>query len=654
MASAVEGGVPVEDAADDTQKKRIYSSAPDTEAKLKAIEASLQQMSELQVTERETVSNPSPQRSSETSTASGPGASDGPGSIDKPVLRIQPSAGAPIDGDIPLPVRHLFAGRSLLVNLRQTRQRIELEMDRTGFTRRIFSKFPPYEYMIDMEKVIIEEIQLFCPAITRGLFLDLVDNQYAAGMETCGDDPARWAIVNALFGAAVRWRTANDSLEEMANISWAYFKNAFSVFPELLISGPDVSACEAMLTMATFLMTTADARTTCQVASSVTRTAQIAGLHMKESCDTLDTVQRSRYRRVCWVIYLFNADIMIKYGLPSSFTEAQITTELPDQGMSDFDKLFVQGGNQGSLNYPRCLAELYRIQSKIHDKLSDDALQREEGTHFQETMLSLASELEGWRQSLPEGVRPDLAAVPNDVELETPVIYLHFIYFHTLIKTHTSLARLKSLSSHTLTLCRNPSFEATEGPCPTVQQSYAKCTAAARATINLLRTMPSQSFVHLGMLCYPVTACLILLWSALEDPTGPEAHLNGRTIGQLVQFLAGLREEGCDVRGALDGCSRFLKIAKYAVHTQRAIRLSRPLDEDENVREQLEALRLKLSGVRDWMHLTQGLMSNMPTLRAQAREVFSDILDEQESDEGYGPFAPDVLKPHLHGFCYGP
>lgn len=90
------------------------------------------------------------------------------------------------------------------------------------------------------------------------------------------------------------------------------------------------------------------------------------------------------------------------------------------------------------------------------------------------------------------------------------------------------------------------------------------------------------------MICYPVASCLILLWSALEESTGAEAHANVRVLGQFVQFLAGLREEGCDVRNLLDGCSKFFKIAKYAVHTQRTIRLTRPLDEDENVREQLE------------------------------------------------------------------
>lgn len=69
---------------------------------------------------------------------------------------------------------------------------------------------------------------------------------------------------------------------------------------------------------------------------------------------------------------------------------------------------------------------------------------------------------------------------------------------------------------------------------------------------------------------------------------GPEAHLNVRMIGQFVQILAGHLEDGCDLRNALDGCSKFYKIAKYAVHTQRTIRLSRPLDEDQDVRDQLE------------------------------------------------------------------
>ncbi|CCF37385.1 hypothetical protein CH063_08738 [Colletotrichum higginsianum] len=59
-------------------------------------------------------------------------------------------------------------------------------------------------------------------------------------------------------------------------------------------------------------------------------------------------------------------------------------------------------------------------------------------------------------------------------------------------------------------------------------------------------------------------ATLILLWASLEEPMGPHAQLNVRMMGQFVQFLAGVKEEGLDVQNVLDGCSKLYKVAKLS------------------------------------------------------------------------------------------
>ncbi|KAI8314274.1 hypothetical protein K4K61_005296 [Colletotrichum sp. SAR11_59] len=498
--------------------------------------------------------------------------------------------------------------------MRAIRSDMESRMDHSPFKRRAFTSFPPPEYLLDLEQAVIEDIQLFCPTIIRKHFLELAEQQYTGGAreKTAIDDPARWAIINALFATAVQWRTANDSFEDMSPMSWGYFKNAFSVFPELLISGGGVSTVEAMLTMATFLLGTTDARTTLQVASSAARTAQMMGMHRREAYTKLDAAQSRQHRRACWVAFIVDTEMTVRFGISPSFNLSQMNADLPDEGLASFNHAIGITCAEKTQCYVRKLAELSRIRYKIHDQLSVDSIKAQAGPHHQAAVLALSAELEAWRNTFPEHLRPKLTAVVHDRELETHVVLLHIYYFDALIKIHTNLARLKSVSSHSLTLCQNPSWEASQ-------------------------------------------ACLILLWSALEDSTGAEAHANVRVLGQFVQFLAGLREECCDVRNVLDGCSKFFKIAKYAVHTQRTIRLTRPLDEDENVRGQLETLRLKLSGVADWTHLAQGLLSNMPSLCAQAREVFSDILEsEKPGSDGYGPLASDMLKPHNHNFCFGP
>ncbi|GKT85520.1 mut3p-like fungal specific transcription factor [Colletotrichum tofieldiae] len=489
-------------------------------------------------------------------------------------------------------------------------------MDPRPFKRQRFATFPPKLYLLDMEQTVVEEVQLFCPSVTRGHFLRLVDAQYAADSGDNNDDPARFAIINGLFGAAVRWRIANDSFEEMSAGSWCYYKNAYAIFPELVARGNDVSACEALLAMATFSLGTADARTTSQLASAAARTSQILGLHIRETYTDLDTVEMERRKRVFWATHILNTDMMVKYGLPTSFDQC----EMIDFPTEDF--IVVGDPAIQTLNFVQSMARLSRIQTRIHQQFSPHNLQLQSGTDHHVVVIACNCELDEWRSSLPEDLQPDPTALLMTRELETPVALLHLVYFNALIKTHMALARIKNASRLHPSSPFYSAWLSTES-LPTIEQSYAKCTSAARASIDLLRVISPQPYVHLWI------------------------------MGQFVQFLAGIKEEGCDVQSVLDGCSKLYKIAKYVVHTQRTIRLSRPLEEDQDVREQLEALRLKLSGVTDWMHLAQGLLSNMPVLIAQAREIFADVLGMEQKDGEYGMFAPEMLKPHRYNVAFG-
>ncbi|EFQ30715.1 fungal specific transcription factor domain-containing protein [Colletotrichum graminicola M1.001] len=521
-------------------------------------------------------------------------------------------------------------------------------MDQRPFQRQSFVRLPPKEYLLDMERTLIEEVQLFCPSITSSHFLGLVDAQYAAGPGNSNDSPARFAIVNALFGTAMRWRTTNDSFEKMSVSSWCYFKNAYAIFPELVARGNDISTCEAMLAMTTFSLGTTDARTTSQLASAAARTLQILGLNKREAYINLNAVERERRKRVFWAAHILNTDMMVKFGLPTPFQHGE-TIEYPVEG-------FIVVGDPATqpLNFVTSIAWLSRIQLRIHEQFSQHSLQLQSGTDHHAIVMACNHELEEWRSSLPEDLQPDPTALLTTRELEIPVALLHLVYFNALIKTHMALARIKNaLRLHP----SSPLYSAwlSSESLPTIEKSYAKCTSAARATIDILRLIPTQPYVHIwAMICYPVTASLILLWSSLEEPMGPHADLNVRIMGQFVQFLAGAKEEGCDVRSVLDGCSKLYKIAKYVVHTQRTIRLSRPLEEDQDVRDQLEVLRIKLSGVTDWMHLAQGLLSNIPVLVSQAREIFADVLGIEHKDGEYGPFAPETLQPHRYNVSFGP
>lgn len=495
----------------------------DIDGRIQSVEVSLQQMYRLRVTEDPTTNDDEVggQLSHETSQGEqsdgfgitqssrsepNPGRSlENPASLahaDHGRAAIQSApAGPPHDPgkkrslfDLPFPAKELFSRSDLLNGLREARNEMETHMDRTPFTRRVFTPFPPREFLVDMEKPVMEEVQLFCPTMARGDFLELIDQHYADGPNNCDSNPARWATINALFGAAVHWRTANDSFEDIGLLGWGFFKNAYAIFPELIIQGNDVRACEAMLAMATFSLGTADARTTSQLASAAARTAQIIGLHRRDTYVNIDRAEAERRKRVFWATYILNTDMMIRYGLTSPLAQGDETPELPTE-----DPVVADGRLGEAVSPPaiplKKMAELSRIQAKIYEKFSQHNLQLQSGTDHHVTMIASNCELDEWKNALPEDMRPDSAALQTSRELDAHTALLHFTYFNSLIKMHSSLARIKNAAS---VLPSSPLYTVwiNREAFPSVEQSHAQCTSAARAIIDLLRMMPPQAFVH--------------------------------------------------------------------------------------------------------------------------------------------------------------
>lgn len=57
-----------------------------------------------------------------------------------------------------------------------------------------------------------------------------------------------------------------------------------------------------------------------------------------------------------------------------------------------------------------------------------------------------------------------------------------------------------------------------------------------------------------------------------------------------------------------------------------------------------QAIRVKLSKVEDWLQLAQGLLCNLPLLRAEAEEAFSSIQGFGTPHGVYGLCVPDLLR----------
>lgn len=93
------------------------------------------------------------------------------------------------------------------------------------------------------------------------------------------------------------------------------------------------------------------------------------------------------------------------------------------------------------------------------------------------------------------------------------------------------------------------------------------------------------------MLCYPLSAVLLLLSCILIDPGTNQSESDVEIIGCFVKFLERVWKDERGMCKLLDGCIRIHKTAEYAVDMHEAS--EQPMDSEEilpgsEMREKLE------------------------------------------------------------------
>ncbi|KAH8652882.1 hypothetical protein BGZ61DRAFT_487430 [Ilyonectria robusta] len=450
-------------------------------------------------------------------------------------------------------------------------QWMQSHADRSSFQRRVFAGLPLQQQTEQLIHPVLEELQVYGALLSAESLQFLLSQQYAAGFD-CATDCSRWAIVNAVFANAFMCRATNESLAQSAPIAWSYFKNSFSVFPELIIQEPNPSACEALLYMAMFMLCTADIQTASLLTAAAVRQICNLGMHRKSYHLSVEPLTADRHKQVFWMAYILDIDLMHKCGLHSAFGTSRPTLS--------------------------CLVKVHMVLARSNARESSASAQ----------LFALGR---------------------NNIEFTMPF-------------------------------------------------SLAMCATASRGILSVTQSLPPLSFFHLwyvlicpgiinltqlpnrrkgGTLCYPLSAIFALLLTVLENPATALANADVGRIGEFVQFLHRLRGEGCNVHRILAGCVEIHQIAECAVHFHegpKSFSVHWEMRHSNALPARLESIRQRLLLIPDWLYLAQGLLSNIPSLRTQAEVLLLGIFEVEKTTGTYGLFVPELLKPHNHGFSYGP
>ncbi|KAH7061732.1 hypothetical protein BKA63DRAFT_429955 [Paraphoma chrysanthemicola] len=522
-------------------------------------------------------------------------------------------------------------------------------MDKTPFRRRIFTSLPGKTHTTDLVQPIVAQIQPYGQVFSVEGVLRVFNDQDSAGHSNHSDNASRWAFVNAFFARGMLERIESRSLATMSTLAWTHFKNAFDVFAELIIQIQDVAACETLLAMALFTLCSADDQTSSQLAGAAARLVLGLGMHQEAYYSNLKDTVAEQHRRIFWLTYTLNIDLMHRCALPSPIRHNDISVELPALTQS------VPPGDGVCSDLLRHRAELAIIQSRIYELLyrRHNLVPHLSHLHLEAIHL-IWIDLQSLKESTVAFMTHKKDGKQDDI-LRVAKISLMESYESCAMKLHVAAARtLRSggIDGHFVT-----GHESLIQAYLYAQQAPVLCYASAHDLMHCLDELSTHPFPSIwATLCFLLSAILAFLRRILDDPTAHTVGQDANDIASFVHFLYKLKRQGLRVESLIDGC---IKIHNFAVRAVSVISSGAEMLDSEReaaLREEMasiESTRNKLSQVDDFLHLAQGLLSNIPSIKNKAAEVLSDILGGMNLDDAYGCLVPESMKSVTHNFSYG-
>ncbi|KFY26380.1 hypothetical protein V493_04121 [Pseudogymnoascus sp. VKM F-4281 (FW-2241)] len=380
-------------------------------------------------------------------------------------------------------------------------------------------------------------------------------------------DPAWYASLNVIF---LIGRTIITQDKEPHGLAEKYFKNASSVFSELLFNAPSLLAVQALIGMAFVLQASEDPHPSYMLVGMAARLAQAIGLHRRLDGYGLKEREVEQRRNVFWIVFGLEKGISIRSGRPSVFSDDDIGVELPPKTLNAYKDLSSADSVLGSYRF---VATIALLESRVYTKLYSARSHTKSDLERLKWVGSLDRELQQWRDDLPIEIRPEKPIKCHSKHL-MDVIMIHFAYYNCLVAIHRGSSHHGSwIYSDKPTTVRDAK---NIGLSPRVFESSTICLTAARQIIGLLRyyensdhsdihnlniityvppfSRPQQprKLTHRSM-CnyYPLTASLTLFANILQNPSDPSAITDLTLMNRVTRIVADSFASSCNPKSAI-------------------------------------------------------------------------------------------------------
>lgn len=354
------------------------------------------------------------------------------------------------------------------------------------FRRPVFRPLPPKEVALSLLKDYFENFNCMCPLFHQPTFMHLVERQYS-------DDPYEgsgwWASLNCALAISHRLRVMSNLVpHDEDDKAWGHIKNAMGVFAELTLRNTDLLSVQALIGIALFMQGTPNPQPSFVLVAAAIRLSHNIGLHKRVTGFNLNPIEVEQRKRVFWIAYMLDKDLCLRSGRPPAQDDDDMTVELPDADPADNIGNIPLADSKCKMNLFRTMCEFSVIESKVYNRLYSTKASKQSDGELLNAIGELDQELEEWKDSIPVEFRPEHEIKASHTPLILHVVMLHFAYYNCL----TTIHRMSVNHGFWTSRLFNYAVQGLNSKAlnPRVYSSSALCTAAARASIALLKYIP--------------------------------------------------------------------------------------------------------------------------------------------------------------------
>ncbi|KAL4746612.1 hypothetical protein BDW72DRAFT_30929 [Aspergillus terricola var. indicus] len=398
------------------------------------------------------------------------------------------------------------------------------------FASKVFKPLPPRAEVFSLLQEYFRTVNLIFPLYHEETFMELVEWQYT--QQTC-DDAARWASINIILALACEYRYSNSQKTERdREKSWLYYKNALSVFPELVLRRTDLLSVQALLGMAIFLRGNSGSQATMPIVTAAIRASHRMGLHRKIHRPHLSRLEQQQRKNVFWIAYIIDQSISIRLG------------SAPTQQLGDYDVDFPSDDTEGLMLvgnktvFPQ-LCRISVIRSRTYKHFySAHALEDKSTADICETVHKLDAELQDWRSKSQFDTLLKQRVSGQDFLVGLASASLFLLYNNTLMMIHriptlinfVYQSRAERIPELDLRLILNQS-----------SSSAVLCVQAARDILNLINHLPWGDVAWIWSLLYYIfLAVMTVFVNILRNSQQPTSKDDLKSLNMAATFFATL------------------------------------------------------------------------------------------------------------------